>query len=48
MIFESGKGEKRNKEWKWNEEGIEEVKEMKYLGFIMEKMEEQRNIYWKD
>lgn len=37
MIFESGKGDKRNKEWKWNEEGIEEVKEMKYLGFMMEK-----------
>lgn len=37
MVFEKGRGDRRKREWKWGEEDIEEVKEMKYLGFIMEK-----------
>lgn len=35
LVFENGKGRKR--EWKWEEEILEEVKEMKYLGYIMQK-----------
>lgn len=35
LVFEKGKGKKR--EWKWGEKQLEEVKEMRYLGYIMQK-----------
>jgi len=37
VVFEKGKGKTRKREWKWGEEKIEEVKEIRYLGYIMQK-----------
>lgn len=37
MVFERGRDRKSKREWKWGEENMEEVKEMKYLGYIMQK-----------
>ena len=38
LVFERGRGRRRRRrEWRWGEEELEEVKEMKYLGYIMEK-----------
>lgn len=37
MVFENGRERKKKREWKWGEESIEEVKEIKYLGYIMQK-----------
>ena len=38
LVFERGRGRgRRRSEWRWEEEELEEVKEMKYLGYIMEK-----------
>ena len=37
LVFESDKGRgRRRSEWRWGEEELEEIKEMKYLGYIME------------
>lgn len=36
LIFEKGRSIGR-REWKWSEENIEEMKEVKYLGYIMQK-----------
>lgn len=44
LVFEREKGRTRKREWKWNEEKVEEVKEINYLGYIMQKMEELKNI----
>lgn len=38
LVFEKWKG-KADREWKWGEEVIEEVKKMKYLGYILQKNE---------
>lgn len=37
LVFEDGRGRKKKREWKWGEEDIEEVKEIKYLGYVMQK-----------
>lgn len=37
IVFENGKGRKKKREWKWEEEDIEEIKEIKYLGYILQK-----------
>ncbi|KMQ83634.1 hypothetical protein RF55_19482 [Lasius niger] len=37
IVFENGRGRKKKREWKWGEESIEEVKEIKYLGYILQK-----------
>lgn len=37
MVFENGKGRAKKKEWKWRAEDIKEVKEIKYLGYIIQK-----------
>ncbi|XP_071572662.1 uncharacterized protein [Temnothorax nylanderi] len=37
MVFERGGGGRSRREWKWGDENIEEVKEMKYLGYVMQK-----------
>lgn len=37
VVFESKKGRRKKREWKWGEEEIEEVKEIKYLGYILQK-----------
>lgn len=39
LVFERGRGQRRKRMWKWGDEKIEEVKEMKYLGYIMQKDE---------
>lgn len=36
MVFEKGRGRMKKRTWRW-EENIEEVKEMKYLGYILQK-----------
>ena len=37
MVFEKGRDRTKKSEWKWREEEIEEVKEIKYLGYTIEK-----------
>jgi len=37
MVFERERGKSRKREWKWGEEEVEEVKEIRYLGYIMQK-----------
>lgn len=37
LVFEDGRGRKKKREWKWEEEDIEEVREIKYLGYMMQK-----------
>lgn len=37
MVFEKGRGSARRREWKWGEDNIEEVKEMRYLGYIVQR-----------
>lgn len=36
MVFEKRRGRMKKRTWRW-EENIEEVKEMKYLGYILQK-----------
>lgn len=37
MVFDKERRRTKTREWKWGEEEIEEVKEMNYLGYIMQK-----------
>lgn len=37
MVFEKGRGRTKKREWKWEEEKLEEVKEIRYLGYIVQK-----------
>lgn len=37
MVFEKGRGRAKKREWKWEEEKLEEVKEIRYLGYIVQK-----------
>jgi len=37
IVFENGRGRRKKREWKWGEESIEEVTEIKYLGYTMQK-----------
>ena len=37
LVFEKGRGSVKKREWKWGEEKVEEVKEIKYLGYIIQK-----------
>lgn len=37
LVFEKGRGRMKKKTWRWGEEDIEEVKKMKYLGYILQK-----------
>ena len=38
LVFErGGERKKKEREWRWGEERIEEVKEIKYLSYIMQK-----------
>lgn len=37
MVFEKRRGSARRREWKWGEDNIEEVKEMRYLGYIVQR-----------
>ena len=37
LVFEKGGGRRRKGTWEWGEEKIEEVKEIKYLGYTMQK-----------
>lgn len=39
MVFEKGRGNERKREWRWGEGKVEEVKEIRYLGYIMQKNE---------
>jgi len=33
VVFERERGKPRKREWKWDEEKVEEVKEIRYLGY---------------
>lgn len=37
LVFENGKGRGKRREWYWGGEEIEEVKEISYLGYVMQK-----------
>lgn len=37
MVFETGIGRAKKRDWKWGEEELEEVKEIRYLGYILQK-----------
>lgn len=36
MIFKRGRGKKKEERWKWSKEPLEQVKELKYLGFTFQ------------
>ena len=38
-VFEKGKGRKKSRTWSWENKEVEEVGEIKYLGYILKKME---------
>jgi hypothetical protein len=35
MVFRKGGGRRKINEWRWEKDKIEEVKEFKYLGYVM-------------
>jgi hypothetical protein len=35
MVFRKGGGRRKINEWRWEKNKIEEVKEFKYLGYVM-------------
>lgn len=38
MVFEKGRGDRKGRrEWSWGEEKIKEIREIKYLGYILQK-----------
>lgn len=37
LVFEKGRRRKDQRRWNWGNEIIEEVKEMRYLGYILQK-----------
>jgi len=37
MVFEKSRGRLKRREWRWKEEKVEEVREIRYLGFILQK-----------
>jgi len=37
MIFENRRRRTKKREWKWKEESIKEVKEIRYLGYMLQK-----------
>lgn len=37
MVSENGNGKKKNRQWIWGKEQLEEVKEMRYLGYTAQK-----------
>lgn len=37
MVFEKRRGRVKKRIWKWREEKLEEVKEIRYLGYILQK-----------
>ncbi|XP_025998026.2 trichohyalin-like [Solenopsis invicta] len=37
LVFENGRGRRKKREWKWKEENIEKVKEIRYLGYTLQK-----------
>lgn len=37
MVFEKRRGRVKKRIWKWGEEKLEEVKEIRYLGYILQK-----------
>lgn len=37
IVFEKGRGRTKRREWKWGEEEVEEIKEMTYLDYIIQK-----------
>ncbi|XP_039313476.1 protein CROWDED NUCLEI 1-like [Solenopsis invicta] len=37
LVFENRRGRRKKREWKWKEENIEEVKEIRYLGYTLQK-----------
>jgi len=37
MVFEKGRGRAKKREWKWGDKNLEEVKEIRYLGYILQK-----------
>ena len=40
MVFRKAGGREKKRQWKWEEETMEEVKTYKYLGYIMKKNNE--------
>lgn len=45
MVFENGKGDKRNREWKWNEEGKRGGKRNEVSGIYNGKKWRNRETY---
>jgi len=37
MVFEKSRGRLKKREWRWKEEKVEEVREIRYLGYILQK-----------
>lgn len=42
MRFKRGRGELMKNEWRWKGKGIEEIKEFKYLGYVLERNGDQK------
>jgi len=41
MRFRKGRGRRKKKKWRWKEKVIEEMREFKYLGYILQRNEGQ-------
>lgn len=37
MVFKKGRGRRKKRKWLWGKKEIEETKEMKYLGYMLQK-----------
>ena len=44
MVFRKAGGREKKRQWKWEEETMEEVKTYKYLGYIMKKITVTKNM----
>ncbi|XP_033362365.1 trichohyalin-like [Bombus vosnesenskii] len=45
IVFEKRRNKRRQRKWRWGEQELEEVDEIRYLGYILQKKRERREAY---